>query len=350
MQRLRKLAIGLIFSAVAVATNAAVIITDTAMSLTSPPTLVINGAGLLGGTPVVTLGQYPPLVVVSHTATQVTVLLPANVTLQGTYLVTLQLSASPGEPVRGMGHARGYDEAWVTVGSAALEGPRGPVGPAGPIGLQGNPGSLGSQGVTGQVGPAGPIGASGPTGPAGALGPMGPAGVTGSSGPTGATGPQGPIGATGASGVAATGPMGPQGPSGVVTLRTWDGPIGEISLTTNSFVFIGPTTTVDVVGPQRIVSTGSFSFYGGIVLLRVDICYIADGTIISPGNGYKVIGDHQGGHRHLITVTKTFAPGTGTFTVGACVALTDDIYPTTLSGEEWSWRPHRSNGWAMVVN
>lgn len=120
------LAIGAFVAAAAVPTVSAVMITDTAITTVNPPMLVINGSDLAGGTPVVTLGQFAPLTVVTQTATQVTALLPGNVTLQGTYLVTLQLNGKGGAP-----NALGYDEAWVAVGSAGAAGPPGPPGTTG---------------------------------------------------------------------------------------------------------------------------------------------------------------------------------------------------------------------------
>ncbi|MFO1399566.1 MAG: hypothetical protein U1F48_21145 [Burkholderiales bacterium] len=148
----------------------ALLIADSAVVLGNPATLVINGSGLAGGTAVVTLGKFPPLTVTTQTDTQVVVLLPANVTLQGSYLLTYQLNAAGSGP-RG-GGMLGYDEAWVTVGST------GPAGPPGPQGIQGVPGPQGIQGIQGVPGPTGATGATGPQGPTGATGPAGPVNLT----------------------------------------------------------------------------------------------------------------------------------------------------------------------------
>lgn len=112
-----------ILGAVFAPAASAALITDTAISTGSPPMLIINGSDLAAGSAVVTLGQYPPLTVVTQTATQITALLPGNTTLQGTYLITLQLVAKGPAPA-----APAYDEAWVTIGST---GPPGPAGTAG---------------------------------------------------------------------------------------------------------------------------------------------------------------------------------------------------------------------------
>ena len=56
----------------------ALIVTDTAITLTNPPTLIINGSGLTGGAPVVMMGQFPQLTLVTRTATQVIAVLPST--------------------------------------------------------------------------------------------------------------------------------------------------------------------------------------------------------------------------------------------------------------------------------
>ena len=194
----RVIAVAAFAGAFALPAAATVVITDTAITLANPPMLIINGSGLTGGMLVVTLGQFPPLSVVTQTPTQVTALLPANVTLQGTYLVGFQLF---GPGVLGRPPTLiGSDEAWVTVGST---GPSGPPGPPGSPGLQGPPGAQGNPGPAGPQGVAGTPGAPGATGPAGAPGAQGPQGPQGDTGAAGAQGPPG-----------AQGPQGPQGPPG----------------------------------------------------------------------------------------------------------------------------------------
>jgi hypothetical protein len=146
---------------------AAVTITDTAIVVAPPPTLVINGSGFSGGTAIVTLGQYPQLAIVTQTNTQVTALLPPGVTLQGSYLLAFQLAGPPGPK----GPATiGYDEAWVSFGNTGPASPPGPQGIQGPPGLQGLQGILGTPGAQGLPGPTGPPGPQGPPGTAAGFG------------------------------------------------------------------------------------------------------------------------------------------------------------------------------------
>ena len=144
----------------------------------NPPTLTIVGKYLGSVTPTVTLDG-ATLVVVTYTSTQVTALLPGNLT-PGSYQLTLtnhtlQLQAS-------------FDAA---IGSVGPEGPAGPAGPTGSAGPAGTPGAPGAQGPAGATGAAGAPGAAGPAGPMGLIGPAGPQGSQGLAGPAGATGPQG---------------------------------------------------------------------------------------------------------------------------------------------------------------
>jgi len=180
----RTLAIAILAALPAATPATAAIITDTAISLAAPPTLVINGSKLADGTATVTLGGLGALTIVTQTASQVTALLPGNVTLQGDYLVTLNLTTpSSRGPVQ-----VGYDEAWVTVGATGPAGSPGPAGAQGVQGVQGPAGAPGPQGVPGAPGPVGPVGPQGPqgvTGWPGAPGPQGPAGQAGKTGQDG---------------------------------------------------------------------------------------------------------------------------------------------------------------------
>ena len=134
---------------------AALGITDTAIGV-APATLIVNGSGFAGGLATVTLGQFPPLTVVTQTNTQLTALLPAGATLQGSYLVTVHLAAAPsnGRP----GPVIGYDEAWTAIGVTGAAGPPGPPGPPGGQGLKGDKGDKGDTGAKGDVGNPGPQG------------------------------------------------------------------------------------------------------------------------------------------------------------------------------------------------
>jgi len=210
----RKLLVAATLAAIFATPSAiATVITDAAINLANPPTIVISGSRLADGSATVTLGGFPALTIVTQTPTQVVALLPAGVTPSGNYLVTVSLvGVSPRGPVQ-----VGYDEAWVAVGAT------GPAGPPGPTGATGAPGPAGPQGPIGLTGPQGPQGVPGPIG---ATGPQGPQGVAGPFGPMGATGPQGPQGSPGPQGVA--GPFGPPGPEGQPGPAGPMGPVGPI--------------------------------------------------------------------------------------------------------------------------
>jgi hypothetical protein len=139
-------------------------------STTTATTLTIDGSNLGPGVASVILGSFGPLTVVSQTANQLVLALPAELHA-GNYVLSVQIGNGGGN----------FDESVVTVGTVGATGPAGPAGP---------------QGVPG---PAGPAGATGPAGPQGPAGPEGPMGATGPQGATGATGPQGPAGDSGQS-------------------------------------------------------------------------------------------------------------------------------------------------------
>ena len=92
----------------------------------------IFGTGFGADQPVVTL-EGIPVVVVSHTATEIVVTMPAG-TVPGTYLLTV--SQVPSGPFGGGASSDFY----VTVGAEGPQGPQGVPGPAGPTGPQGPPG------------------------------------------------------------------------------------------------------------------------------------------------------------------------------------------------------------------
>lgn len=240
----------------------ATLITGTAVNLDQPPTLIINGSALGGGTPTVTLSGFPSLQVTTQSATEIRALLPAA-TLQGTYLVTVTVT-SPGA---GRQAVVGYDEAWLAVGTAGQQGPQGIPGIQGP---------QGAPGATGPIGAMGPEGARGPAGPAGAAGPQGLIGPAGAAGAQGIAGPVGPIGPAGADGVAgAPGAMGPPGPMGPA------GAVGPAGTTGQSVRYINGGWTPRALTPMFplvmgdvIDSTGSEVYlltYQASVLARPDL-------------------------------------------------------------------------------
>jgi hypothetical protein len=111
-----------------------------------------------------------PMVVVSHSPTEIVITMLAGTT-PGTYLLTVSQGPAP--------HRKGVFN--VTVGA---EGPQGPQGVPGPQGPEGEPGPQGPQGGPG---PQGPPGAPGPQGPQGVPGPQGPTGPPGSANIDGTT-------------------------------------------------------------------------------------------------------------------------------------------------------------------
>lgn len=126
-------------------------------------TLTIRGMNFGAVAPLV-FSEQNAMTVLSATATEIVVALPANVP-DGTYLLTV---------MRGRG-AVDRDSFHFTT-QAASQGLSGPAGADG---------AMGPQGATGAQGPAGPQGPAGVMGPMGLMGPIGPAG------------PQGPAGAGG---------------------------------------------------------------------------------------------------------------------------------------------------------
>ena len=118
----------------------------------------ISGGEFGNDEPGVTL-EGIPMVVVSHSPTELVITMPPGTT-PGTYLLNVS---------QGKGN-RGQSVFNVTVGA---EGPQGEQGVPGPQGPQGGLGPQGPQGTQGLPGPAGPNGPTGATGPAGPAGPPG---------------------------------------------------------------------------------------------------------------------------------------------------------------------------------
>ncbi len=142
-----------------------------------PPQAQIRGRDLdFGRGPlVVVLGEYPdPLVVISHTATDIHVELPADL--------------EPGDYSLGVFNGRSFrqrdifDSTVPGPGTPGMPGEPGPTGPEGPPGAPGPPGPPGADGAPGPPGASGP---PGPPGPAGPVGPQGPPGMDGMQGPPG---------------------------------------------------------------------------------------------------------------------------------------------------------------------
>ena len=128
-----------------------------------------------------------PMVVVSHTSSEIVIEMPPG-TPPGTYLLTV------GQP---LGARRHWDEFNVTVGTEGPQGPQGVPGPQGPQGSIGPQGAPGLQGPAGSQGVPGTPGAPGATGLQGPPGPPGPQGSQGLPGPQGLPGLQGPQGVQG---------------------------------------------------------------------------------------------------------------------------------------------------------
>ena len=122
-------------------------------------TLTIRGVNL-GSTAPAVYSEEHPLTVLSATATEIVVTLPATVP-DGSYLLTV---------IRGKG-AVDRDSFHFTTQTASqgLAGPEGPAGAPGPAGPEGPAGPKGADGAPGPAGLQGPTGPQGPAGPAGSM-------------------------------------------------------------------------------------------------------------------------------------------------------------------------------------
>jgi hypothetical protein len=192
--------------------NSPVITGATANFLTN--LITIAGTDLnVSGTPVVKLGTYPALVLVSSSATSIVATLPTGVAA-GTYPLAVVSGAKSGAIDLTIG-TTGPAGAEGPIGPQGIAGPQGPLGPQGPAGTKGDTGAVGPQGLKGDTGAIGAVGPQGLKGDIGTQGPIGLTGPKGDTGAVGATGPQGLKGDTGAIGaVGPQGPIGPQGPQG----------------------------------------------------------------------------------------------------------------------------------------
>jgi hypothetical protein len=152
--------------------NSPVITGATANFLTN--LITIAGTDLnVSGTPVVKLGTYPALVLVSSSATSIVATLPTGVAA-GTYPLAVVSGAKSGAIDLTIG-TTGPAGAEGPIGPQGIAGPQGPLGPQGPAGTKGDTGAVGPQGLKGDTGA---IGAVGPQGPIGPQGPQGPAGTS----------------------------------------------------------------------------------------------------------------------------------------------------------------------------
>jgi hypothetical protein len=115
--------------------------------------------------PIVSLGDYGELVIISNNSSEIEALLPANCQ-EGDYLLTVLTGDF-------LIHKDEYD---LTIGAVGPEGPQGPKGDKGDTGAQGPKGDKGDTGAQGPKGDKGDTGAQGPKGDTGATGPQGPPG------------------------------------------------------------------------------------------------------------------------------------------------------------------------------
>ena len=155
---------------------------------------------------------------------------------------------------------------------------------------------------------------------------------------TGRRGARGSRGVTGPRGV--QGLNGPTGPQGILEVKRVIGPISQsITGPTDSFVFAGPTTTLEVGAKQAIVGTGSGSLYvpSGSATVKTYLCYQAanGGTVtpfgISTSNYQRatVTTDYTDPSSSAATI-----PGAGTWNVGYCVGndTSATVYGNWASG------------------
>ena len=269
----------------------------------------IFGTGFGAAEPSVTL-EGIPLVVVTHTATDIVVGLPLGGNVPGTYL----LRVTQGTPTGPFG-GRGHDQFNVTIGAEGpqgiqgVPGPPGPQGATGPQGAQGPTGPVGATGATGAQGPQGATGAQGPTGAPGAQGAPGPTGPPGAIGPTGATGPQGPAGTTGQAAVTllGTGTINPGAAFVIIPNLTT-----TINVPANAMVLV---STDGGIQTTSAVTTG---------VSRVDIALQVDGALLPSGSYRRVIAQNTGGSTTTIenyAMATSLALPAGNHTIAVVAAL-----------------------------
>jgi hypothetical protein len=195
--------------------------------------IAIAGTDLnASGTPVVTLGTYPALLLVSSSATSIVAALPAGVTA-GTFPLTV-VSGGKGGTIDITIGTTGPAGAVGPTGAPGIAGPQGPAGAKGDIGATGAAGPQGTTGATGAIGPQGPIGLTGATGAMGAQGPQGDKGDQGIQGLTGATGSSGIITVTATAPVFSTGGITPNITLPNVIIESTNTAIGTSALSRNT--------------------------------------------------------------------------------------------------------------------
>jgi hypothetical protein len=221
-----------------------------------------------------------------------------------------------------------------------LVGPQGPEGPQGPQGPKGATGATGPTGPKGDTGATGPQGPKGDTGATGATGPTGPKGDTGATGATGPTGPKGDTGATGATG--------PKGDPGVVYTGVFAGPVASIAGNSSSYVWAGPTATLNnVAAGQKLTGAAvaplGFATGATAATARISLCYQYNGA----GALTSFAGSNYSTHR-LVAERRTYSAAgsvtvasAGMYTVGMCVL---NGAPATISDNDYV------NGWVQVTN
>ena len=169
--------------------------------------------------PTVMLGQQGALAVCSYNTTEIVVLCPGGVCLDGDALISVSAGSS----------AKAQDQYALTIGEVGPSGPQGVQGEPGPQGEQGPQGKLGEPGEQGEQGKLGPQGDAGLPGSQGKIGPVGNPGPQGKLGTEGPQGKQGEPGEQGAQGkLGPQGKPGEQGPQGKIGSEGNRGPQGKL--------------------------------------------------------------------------------------------------------------------------
>lgn len=152
--------------------------------------------------------------------------------------------------------------------------------------------------------------------------------------PSGVQGPKGDNGTPGA--------QGDPGPSGVVSTHSFTGSIGTITGTGSGigdWQFAGGTNAVTITGTQRITVTAVAALGASTaVAVNSDICFQPLAGAVTP------VGNHlttSVSTRQPVSAVATFTPGTGFYTVGACVAI--------AAGQSLD-NNNVTNGWFIVTN
>jgi hypothetical protein len=131
----------------------------------------------------------------------------------------------------------------------------------------------------------------------------------------------------------------------VLAVLPWGGQVATTSVTATSFVFVGPTITVETTQNRRLSASASWTFVPSIgTNLYVDVCYgLPSGAVLSPNNGFKVV-PSTAGVRQLVSIATSFALGPGSYRVGACVRGRNASLTVNGSTDDWS------TGWVMLTS